>query len=280
MHRAERCHQAVFRSGNAKENFNFANMKKFLPLLNLGALAGVLLVNYLANALPIAGRTPAQVSEMFPTLFTPAGFTFAIWGIIYLLLLTFSIYQLRFTGKAQPAFLDRIGWLFVLSCAANAGWLFAFHHLYIGLSMLVMLLLLGSLIGIYLRLGVGEASVSKSEKWLVHLPFSVYLGWVSVATIANTSILLTHLGWSGQPGGPVLWAALVIAAAVFLGLTAIGRRRDFAYAAVVVWALWGIYSKRNADTLAADGLVETAALSGMAALALFGLYTGILRFRR
>lgn len=254
-------------------------MKKFLPLLNLLALAAVLLVNYLANALPIAGRTPAQVSEMFPTLFTPAGFTFAIWGIIYLLLLAFSIFQLRYTGKQQPAFLERIGWLFVLSCAANTGWLFAFHHLYIGLSMLVMLLLLGSLIMIYLRLGVGRGSASKSEEWLVQLPFSVYLGWVSVATIANASILLTHLGWTGQPGGPAFWAALVIAAAVVLGLLAMSRRRDFAYAAVIVWALWGIYNKRSADSFSNDGLAETAALAGMAVLALFGLYTAIRRLR-
>jgi len=254
-------------------------MKKFLPLLNLLALACVLLVNYLANALPIAGRTPAQVSEMFPTLFTPAGFTFAIWGIIYLLLLAFSIFQLRYTGKQQPAFLERISWLFVLSCAANTGWLFAFHHLYIGLSMLVMLLLLGSLIMIYLRLGVGRGNASKSEKWLVQLPFSVYLGWVSVATIANASILLSHLGWTGQPGGPAFWAALVIAAAVVLGLLAMSRRRDFAYAAVIVWALWGIYNKRSADSFSNDGLAETAALAGMAVLALFGLYTAIRRLR-
>jgi hypothetical protein len=207
-------------------------------------------------------------------LFTPAGFTFAIWGIIYLLLLAFSIYQLRYTGKQQPAFLQRIGWFFVLSCAANAGWLFAFHYLYIGLSMLVMLLLLGSLIMIYLRLDVGQSEVPKSEKWLVHLPFSVYLGWVSVATIANASILLTHLGWAGQPGGPAFWAAIVIAAALVLGLLAMSRRRDFAYAAVIVWALWGIYAKRSADTQTADALVETAALAGMILLPLIGVYFG------
>lgn len=241
-------------------------MKSATPFLlaNTFLLALVLVMNYLANALPIAGRTPAEVSDMFPTLFTPAGFTFAIWGIIYLLLIGFAIYQLRFWGKEAPLFLQKIGWLFVLSCAANAGWLLAFHHLQIGLSMLVMLVLLGSLLTIYLRL----ETPGKAQRWLVRLPFSVYLGWVSVATIANASILFTHLGWNGEPGGPQVWTVVVLATAVALGLTALFKRNDFAYTLVIVWALYGIYSKRIHDLGTTDGMVETAAIMGMAILGL------------
>ena len=239
---------------------------------NLLGLVVVLFMNYLSNALPIGGRTPAEVSGMFPTLFTPAGYTFAIWGLIYLLLLGFAVYQIRFWGKVPPAFLQRIGWLFLLSCAANAAWLPAFHHLQLGLSLLLILILLGSLIGIYLRLDIGKSTPAPAEKWLVHLPFSVYLGWVSVATIANTAILLTHLGWDGQPGGPQFWTVLVIATAVGLGLAALLLRRDFGYALVIVWALSGIYSNRIADLGTDDGLVETAAVAGMILLGLGMLY--------
>ncbi len=246
-------------------------------IANLLGYVVVLALNYLANALPIGGRTPAEVSGMFPTLFTPAGYTFAIWGVIYLLLLGFVVYQARFWGKEPPAFLQRIGWLFLLSCAANAAWLPAFHYLQLGLSLLLILLLLGSLTGIYLRLDIGKSSPAPAERWLVHLPFSVYLGWVSVATIANTSILLTHLGWDGQPGGPQLWTVVVIAAAVGLGLAALLLRRDFGYALVIVWALSGIYSNRVANIGTDDGLVETAAVVGMVLLGVGVVFRGVRR---
>jgi hypothetical protein len=247
-------------------------MKKLLPLFNLLAFVGVLAMNYLATALPIAGRTPGEVSDMFPNLFAPAGFTFAIWGVIYLLLAGFAIYQVRYLNKPLPVFLEKIGWLFVLSCAANATWLLAWHHLQIGLAMLIMLVILGSLLGIYLRLGVGKASVSSGERWFVHLPFSVYLGWITVATIANATILLVSLGWNGEPPGAQFWAVLVIAAALAAGLWALLSRRDFAFTLVGAWALWGIYQKRIADTGSTDSIVETAAIAGMVMLAVGILY--------
>jgi len=247
-----------------KQKTMAATKSTLLVVANILAFAGVLLVNYLANALPIAGRTPGGVSDMFPTLFTPAGFTFSIWGVIYLLVLGFVGYTARFINKSAPAFLHHIGWLFVGSCLANIAWIFAFHNLQIGLSMLVMLLLLGSLLGIYLRV----ADSAGMERWFVRLPFSVYLGWVSVATIANASILLTHWGWDGSPGGPQFWTVVVIAAAVGLGVWALWSRRDFAYALVIAWALYGIFSKRIADLGTADGMVETASLAGIAILSL------------
>ncbi len=237
-------------------------------ILNSLSLAFVLVMNYLANALPFAGRTTGEMSDLFPNLFAPAGFTFSIWGLIYLLLLGFIIYQMRFWGKPAPVFLQKIGWLFGLSCLANASWLLAFHYLQIGLSMLIILVLLGSVGGIYLRLNIGKVAVPPAERWLVHLPFSVYLGWVTVATIANASILLTSLGWAGEPGGAQFWTVVVLAAAVGIGLWAIISRRDFGFALVIVWALFGIYSKRTADTGAADGAVEIAAATAMALLGL------------
>lgn len=246
-------------------------------LLNLLSLITVLVMNYLANALPIAGRRTGEMSDLFPNLFTPVGFTFSIWGVIYLLLLGFAIYQIRFFGKPAPDFLQKTGWLFGFSCLANVGWLLAFHHLQIGLSMLIMLVLLGSLMAIYLRLDIGKAAALPAERWLVHLPFSVYLGWISVATIANAAILLTHLGWDGEPGGQPFWTLLTLAAAVGLGLAAIFKRRDFAYSLVMVWALFGIYSKRIANTIDQDGMVEVAAIVGMAAIGLGIVYSLVKR---
>jgi len=253
---------------------------KSLILANLLALVPTLVVNYLANALPIAGRKSAEVSAMFPTLFTPAGFTFSIWGLIYLLLLGFALSAFRFWNKSTPDHLQQIGWLFVLSCAANIGWLFAFHHLYIGLSMLVMLVLLGSLMMIYLNLEIGTKPVSPADNWFVHIPFSVYLGWVTVATIANASIFLTHIGWDGQPGGPQLWTSVIIAAAAGIALWALFSRRDIAYASVVLWALFGIFSKRQADLQADDKLVETAVIVAMALTVLGIAYTTFVKIRQ
>ncbi len=255
-------------------------MKKLLPIFNVLALAGVLVMNYLATALPIAGRTPADVSELFPTLFTPAGFTFAIWGVIYLLLIGFALYQVRFLNREWPDFLEKTGWLFVLSCTANAGWLPAFHYLQIGLSLLIMLVLLGSLVAIYLRINDGQTITSTAERWLVRLPFSVYLSWITVATIANTSILFSHLGWSGEPGGPRFWTVVVIAAAVAVGLLALLRRRDIGFALVIIWALYGIFSKRIRDLSTEDGVVEMAAITGIAIIGLGILYPILSRKRR
>lgn len=250
---------------------------KVLIVANVVFLVLVLVVNYLANALPIAGRTPADVSAMFPTLFTPAGYTFAIWGIIYLLLIGFVVYQASFWNKETPAFFQKIGWLFVLSCVANAAWLPVFHNLQIGLAMVIMLLLLASLLVIYLRLDVGKSAAFPAERWLVQLPFSVYLGWITVATIANASILLTHLGWAGEPGGAQVWTVLMIAVAVALGIWVLFSRRDYGYALVLMWAFWGIYSARVADASMMDKAVEIATVAGIGLLGSVAIYRMIIR---
>lgn len=231
-------------------------------LLNTLGIITVLLVNYLANALPIAGRTPAQVSELYPTLFTPSGFTFAIWGVIYLFLIGFTVFQWLRKDLVQPV----TGWWFLVSCLANAGWLLAFHHLYLGLSVLIMLVLLGSLIVIYLQKGLFSDDTSVGFYWWVQVPFSIYLGWISVATIANISVLFTDWGWTAASNGAQFWTAGVIITAAGLGLTALIQRRDWAYNMVIIWALYGIYTKRTLDTLSVDQWVEGAALTGIAVL--------------
>lgn len=241
--------------------------KTYLPLFNLIGFIAVLTMNYLANALPLAGRSTGEISDAFPNLFAPAGFTFAIWGVIYLLLGGFIVYQIRYIGKRDyPVFISKIGWLFAISCIVNSVWLVAWHDLKIGLALLIMLCILGSLLAIYLKLNIGLENVSTKEKWLVHVPFSVYLGWITVATIANTTAFLVSLGWDGEPGGAALWTVVTIVAAVGINLWALLKRKDYAFVLVGIWALFGIYQKRINDTLAVDGMVEAAAIVGMVVL--------------
>lgn len=239
---------------------------KLLSVSNILGFIVVILLNTLANALPIAGRNTGEISDLYPSLFTPAGFTFSIWGLIYLLLLCFVVYQSRVLWtKETPLFLKQIGWWFFISCAANALWILAWHHLHTGLAMILMLVILFSLIKIYTNLEIGRRSTSTAERYLVHLPFSVYLAWITVATIANFSILLIDLGWNGGEN-PQIWTVAVLITAVIIGWILIWNRRDPAYLLVLIWAFWGILYKRSLDTLTEDRLIEITLYIGIAAL--------------
>jgi len=201
-------------------------------------------VNGLAGSTTLlGGKLSAEVSDLYPTLITPAGFTFSIWGIIYTLLLVFVVYQglPRNRGKS---FLRQISFLFALSGVLNILWLFLWHYEFISFSVVLMFGLLAALVAIYLRLGVGRAGVAFRERVLVHVPFSVYLGWITVATIANVSVALTAAGWDGGGVQPVDWAVVVIAVAVLIAVIAVVTRKDVAYSLVIVWALFGIMSRQ------------------------------------
>ena len=228
------------------------------------ALIVTLVVNTLSTTLPINGTTPGEISDSFPVLFTPAGYVFAIWSVIYLGLIAYAIFQVLPSQRANPR-LRAIGWLFVLSCIANSAWIFAWHYGLFPLSLGLMLVLLGSLIAIYLRLLPSYATASGAERWTTHIPFHIYLGWITVATIANTTILLYTLGWRGQPLSEALWATIMVVVATVVGLFFILRLRDVAYTLVLVWALAGIYVNQSdtamvAYTAAAMALVLVVAV--------------------
>ena len=163
---------------------------------NIAAFIVTLAVNGLAGTTVLNGRTTAQVSDLYSNPFTPAGYVFAIWAVIYTLLLVFVVYQALPKQKDKP-FQKQIGALFILSSVFNVVWLFLWQYDYIALSVVVMFALLATLVAIYLRLGIGKSSAPLSEKLAVHLPFSVYLGWITVASIANVAAALVSLGWSG-----------------------------------------------------------------------------------
>lgn len=216
-------------------------VSRILQILNFLAFVLVIVVNTLANTIPINGITTGEIADMYPNLFTPAGFTFAIWGVIYLGLALFALYQaglLPGVSNEQGVVRD-IGWLFILSSLANVSWLLAWHYDMILLSVVFMLLLLISLIGIYLRLRSRDM-VSRAEHWLVHVPFSLYLGWISVATIANITVALVSVNWNGFGISPQIWTVIVILVADLLALSFLAQYADVWYGLVTAWALFGI----------------------------------------
>jgi len=215
-----------------------------LQALNAVFFVATVAVNGLAGSTTLlGGKSSADVSDLYPTLITPAGFTFSIWGIIYTLLLVFAVYQALPRNRNQ-SFLQQISFLFALSGVLNIFWLFLWHYEFISFSVVLMLGLAATLIAVYLRLGVGRAGVALSERIMVHVPFSVYLGWITVASIANVAVALTAAGWDGGGIQPVDWAVLVLAVAILIAVIAVVTRKDAAYSLVIVWALFGIMSKQ------------------------------------
>ena len=224
------------------------------------ALMLVLAVNWLANALPLGGLQTGQVSALYESYFTPAGFTFAIWGVIYFGLLLYAIYQ-AFPARRDDALLSAIGRLFVINCLLNSAWLFAWHYQFIGLSMLLMLCLLVTLALVYRQLGArGDTSP------LVRIPFSLYLAWISVATLANVSALQTALDGNDVLLSHVNWTLLKIALAGSVGATVCGLRRDAVFVLVVAWAAYGIAVKQVAVPEVHGAALTVSALGVMLAL--------------
>jgi hypothetical protein len=251
-----------------------------LSILNLLGFLGTIAVNALANIMPIGGITTGEVSDLYPNLFTPAGLTFAIWGLIYLLLAIFVIYQLLPSVRRDPQkgdFVRRIGPFFFISSLANMGWIFAWHYQNIALSLVLMLVLLASLLMTYLRLGVGKAEVTRAVKYAVHIPFSVYLGWITIATIANFTILLRERNWGAFGFGEQFWAVAVIAVGIAIALAMLFTRRDMYYALVVDWALLGILLKRLSVATADDRAVVVVTIMGLAIITVLTLVRAVQR---
>lgn len=217
-------------------------IKQFLVII---ATAGVIFINYLAGTGKINSTTPAEISDKYPTLLTPAGYAFSIWSIIYVGLIAFSIYQ-ALPSQSDNARFARIRSLYIANCAANCGWLYLWHYDYIGLSILAMLLILSTLVLINLNLRGIE---SGAELWTTKLPFNIYFGWITAATILNASIALVYFGVQTSAAITAILACLLIATATFLAVI-IRRNFDFpAYALTIMWALIAIAVNQSANTI-------------------------------
>jgi hypothetical protein len=236
-----------------------------LSVLNLLAFLATITVNGLANALPLGGRTTGEISDQFPNLFVPAGFTFSIWGVIYILLALFVFYQLVVAFKRQEdtamASIDRITWLFLAASAGNCGWLFTWHFGLVGLSLIALVGLSAALIAIYLRVDIRQREMVGRTKLFVAIPFSVYLGWVTVATIANVTALLVHLEWNRFGLSEEFWTIAVLVVGIIIALLTLFSRQDLYYCLVIEWAYFGILMKRiRVDTVPRTGILVTVSV--------------------
>lgn len=223
------------------------NRRKILQIFNIVAYFIMILLNALSGTGIFNNRTIGGVSNKYPNLFTPAGITFSIWSIIYLFLLIYVFYQARDVFKAEKEempFLEQISIFFILSCVFNSIWLVVWVYELVLLSIIIMILLLLTLIIIYIRLNIALGDLNKREKIILWTPFSLYLGWITVATIANTTVFLVSINWDGFGIAPLIWTVTVIIVALILTLAILYSRKDFIYPLVTIWALLGIVIRR------------------------------------
>lgn len=240
-------------------------MGKILPLLSVIIFSFTLYVNYLAGTGFINNLTTGEVSERFPTLFTPAGFTFAIWGVIYLLNLLFVLFQC-YKAFRQPHKLDiTLNGLFILVCLTNAVWIFVWHQLNPGLSFILILVILSLLIGCYHR--VRQSEIGSGNYFLEYINFSVYLSWISVATIANAAAYLTTAGLPQDGFMAALLTLGAIAVAAFLAGYLIIAQGNIWYGLVTMWAAYGILIARSTEDL--PGAEMTAIAAFIAVVVIF-----------
>jgi hypothetical protein len=229
---------------------------------------GTITVNILANALPINGLNTGQISDRFQTYFVPAGYVFSIWGLIYIGLLAHAVFQALPAQRANPR-LQATGWWVVLGGLANSLWIFLWHYEQFPATLAAMLVLLASLIAVYLRLGTGRSKVSAAETWTVRVPFSIYLGWISVATVANVSDVLDFLAWNQFNLSDGAWMIALLAVVVLLAGLMNYQRRDIAYTAVLLWALAGIGVKFPAHGIVTVAIWIAFALVGLSLVGAF-----------
>jgi hypothetical protein len=199
-------------------------------------------INILADALPINGLNTGRISDTFQVYFVPAGYVFAIWGIIYIGMIAYAVYQALPAQRENPR-LQATGWWVVLGGLANCAWIFLWHYEQFVGTLCAMLILLASLIVVYLNLGIGQTKVTSGETWAVRIPFSIYLGWITVATVANVTDVLDFLKWNQFGLNAVTWMVIILGAVLIIAGLMNFLRRDVAYALVILWALAGIAAR-------------------------------------
>lgn len=231
--------------------------EKLMQILVIVATAGVIFVNYLAASGMVNDKTTGELSDRYTTDITPAGYAFTIWSLIYLGLIAFSIYQALPSQRDRDLF-QRIRPVYILNCLANCGWIYAWHYELVPLSLLIMLVLLGTLIYINLNL---PATASKAETITTRAPFNIYFGWITVATILNASITLVYIGMSFSETVTSVVGAVLIAVATALGVFLGDRLRAVLYPLTIAWGLTAIAVKQSGDTI-----VVVAAVLGVIAL--------------
>lgn len=250
-------------------------MKKILQIANGVALVFTIVFNYLSNTGIFGGKTIGDVSAQYDNLFTPAGYAFSIWGLIYLLLLGFVFYTGRSLFKPEnsktDSFIKKIGWWFVVTCIMNCVWILTWIYGYTGISVVVMVIFLFALLKILLQaLQYNSGAV---QKWFINIPFQIYTGWVSVALIAAAAAWLDKIGWSGLGISEVSWTVIMIIIATLIHLFMTWKKNAPVFALVAVWALIAISVANKGGS---DGVYFTA----LASAALLFISSGIKMFNK
>lgn len=217
------------------------NQTMLRPTIHVIAILAAFGVNILANIRPIGGLTLGEISNQLfeEVLITPANYAFAIWGLIYLGLFSFAVYQALPNQQEKPI-LGKMGYWLVLASFAQIVWVFLFQLRLFTWSFLAMLLILLPLLRIYVQLSNNNPKISRQERWFVKIPLTIYLAWISVATIVNGAVSLTAIGWEGGEISPEVWTAIMMGIGAAIALVIYWLNQDFAFTAVFIWALSAI----------------------------------------
>ncbi len=213
----------------------------FIKILVAVTYVAMVVVNFLANGLPINNRSTGEISDAYPNLFAPAGLTFSIWGVIYLLLFGYVLYQFVQKDQKREDLFQKINPFFIATSLANISWVFVWHYDSIGLSVLIMATLLFLLIKIADILRAEQFTTR--EKLFMWAPFSVYFGWITVAAIANITVFLVSIGWNGFGVADYVWTSVIVLVGAVIGILRMRKDRNVVYGLVLVWAYLGILLK-------------------------------------
>ena len=235
------------------------------------AYVAMVVMNFLANGLPINNRSTGDISDAYPNLFAPAGPAFSIWGLIYLLLGAYVIYQFMKKDEKTEELVQKTNPLFIATSLANISWIFAWHYDYIGLSVLIMATLLILLIKIadILR----KEQFTSLQKLFIWAPFSVYFGWITVASIANITVFLVSLGWNGFGIADFVWTSIILLVGAMIGILRMRKDSNIAYGMVLVWAYsWILFKHMSACGF--DGQYPSIIATVIVCLVLFVFFVG------
>ena len=233
-----------------------------LKVFVLAAYAMVIAVNALANTLPLGGKTTGEVSDRYENLFTPAGVTFSIWGVIYLLLGAYVLHTLLTPkGTIEGSFRMTVIGVFLLSSFLNVAWLFAWHYERMMLSVFVMA-------GLLVTLAVAFVVIPATSA-LTRSAFSVYFAWISVAMIANVTVYLVKIGFGGFGLSETAWLVIVLALGVLLSAVVLMQMRDILFGLVFLWAYAGILLRHLSEDLIGNMRPFVLSYIGLCIVAIF-----------
>lgn len=249
----------------------------FLKIIAGIAYVAMITVNFLANSLPINNRSTGDISNAYPNLFAPAGLAFSIWGLIYLLLGGYTLYQFTKKSPQKEGLFEKINTFFIATSLANILWIFAWHYDRIGISVLIMAALLFFLVKIADILRVEQFTFA--EKIFIRAPFSVYFGWITVAAIANITVFLVSIGWKGFGLADFIWTSIILLVGAFIGILRMRKDKNIVYGMVLVWAYFGILLK-HLSANGFNGKYPSVIASVIICLALFGFFAGKIFFKK